>query len=250
MTPTVPNYPQKNNTPNLQKILILVGGAIIILLLIVITYLIATRPTTAVETEKDQTEKAEDSIKTDTTKSEQNDNVESISDSNDKEVNTHQKEQRIAMVINDADGWTNIRSAMSSNASIVDKVYEGTVFYITYTNNSKWCKFYWNETGPSAGYIYKKYIKPVGSTKTPPNQQKVNSSKGKYHIIIGSYHNYNDAYNICYNNPNDLFDLEVVYNSSVNAYRISAYSSYSKADVKNMLETAKYYYPDAWISKE
>ena len=113
MTPTVPNYPQKNNTPNLQKILILVGGAIIILLLIVITYLIATRPTTAVETEKDQTEKAEDSIKTDTTKSEQNDNVESISDSNDKEVNTHQKEQRIAMVINDADGWTNIRTAMS-----------------------------------------------------------------------------------------------------------------------------------------
>ena len=88
MTPTVPNYPQKNNTPNLQKIMILVGGAIIILLLIVITYLIATRPTTTVETEKEQTEKAEDSIKTDTTKSEQNDNVVSISDSNDKEENT------------------------------------------------------------------------------------------------------------------------------------------------------------------
>ena len=169
MTPTVPNYPQKNNTPNLQKILILVGGAIIILLLIVITYLIATRPTTAVETEKDQTEKAEDSIKTDTTKSEQNDNVESISDSNDKEENTPQKEQRIAMVINDADGWTNIRTAMSSSATIVDKVYDGTVFYITYTNNSKWCKFYWNETGPSAGYIYKKYLRTISCISSASN---------------------------------------------------------------------------------
>lgn len=53
---------------------------------------------------------------------------------------------------------------MSSKATNVDKVYDGTVFYVTYTGNTKWCKFYQDKTSQSIGYIYKKYIKPGSSS--------------------------------------------------------------------------------------
>lgn len=160
-------------------------------------------------------------------------------------------EKRYAMVINDADGWTNIRTAPSSKASIVDKVYDGTVFYVTYINGSKWCKFYWDESGSTAvGYIYAKYIKPVGSTKTPPNQQKVNSSYGCYHVIVGSYHHHSETNTMVNELSYHGYNPQVIYNSTVNAYRVSAYSSFSKTDAKEVLSDIKSYYPNAWLLSE
>lgn len=248
------NQNQNNNPNNTKNIIIIIGGIIIVLLLALLIFLIVK--SNIFSNSQDENEKIEN-VETGQNSAKNNESNDSTTlkhttSATDKEIQPQAPptESRQAMVINDADGWTNIRASMSSKAAIVDKVYDGTVFYVTYTNNSKWCKFYWDQTSPSVGYIYKKYIKPVGSSKTPPNQQKAKSHYGKYHIIVGSCHSYSDAYNLSLAVGSADFDHQIIYSSSVNAYRVSAYSSNSKSDAQRMLSTVRYYFADAWLLSE
>ncbi len=66
-----------------------------------------------------------------------------------------------AAVINDPDGWTNVRSGQSSNSSIVTKMWEGEVFYVDYTPGRKWVPVRQSQTGPRIGYIYAKLIRLI-----------------------------------------------------------------------------------------
>lgn len=159
---------------------------------------------------------------------------------------------RQAYIINDADGWTNIRTSPSSKSAIVDKVYEGSIFYISHIPGSKWCEFYWDINGPIVGYIHSKYIKPQGSSKSPPNQYKTSQSAGKFHIIVSAHKTYYDAQIMQrrLNNGDSGFYANIIYSPSQNTYRISVYSSYSKSDAKQQLQYVQDYWPNAWITSE
>ena len=67
-------------------------------------------------------------------------------------------EKRYPMVINDPDGFTNIRSQTNAQSRIVDQVYEGDVFYVSKIPGSNWRKFYWTEDGSFVGYIHNSRI--------------------------------------------------------------------------------------------
>ena len=243
-------YIQNNNQSsktNTQKLIIIIGSSIIILLLVLIILLLLIDNNKNIkESSHSKSEQIEQKtqVPNDTTSTDETNESQNEEASNDSQEPIS---QRHAMVINDADGWTNIRTSPSSNASIVEKVYDGTVFYVTYINGSKWCEFYWSENGPLVGYIYKKYIKPVGSSKTPPNQAKSNSSYGKYHVIIGSY-NYKDQAELMVRNC--PYYATIIYNQKLKKYRVSAYNSNSKADAENALYDIKGYYDNAWILTE
>ena len=245
------NDSQTINTPTTKRMQISTASIAIVIIVValigIIAWLLVDRFNSSPNTEPISNKNSSNTTDTiyitekDTTSTNQNEAEPNVSS---------ESSPRQAMVINDADGWTNVRSAQSSKASIVDKVYDGTVFYVTYINGSKWCKFYWDENSPSVGYIYKKYIKPVGSNKTPPNQAKVKTHYGKYHIIVGSYRNRAEAENLYIAALNANFDPQIIYNSSVNSYRVSAYSSNSKSDANDMLNTVRYHFPNAWISND
>lgn len=237
-------YEQKSSSSSL-KVLLIIGG-IIIAILIAILICITIIGGEEKKEEERVTISRQDSVSL------------SLQDSLiNQSSSTTQGETRQAYVINDADGWTNIRTSPSSKASIVDKVYDGTVFYVTDISGSKWCKFYWDQTSPSVGYIYKKYIKPVGSSKTPPNQPRYRQEEqwddnptGKYHVIVSSHYTYTDAEKMQRKVSNSGFDGEIIYSSQQNTYRVSAYSTYNKSEAKRELGYIKDYYPQAWIAQD
>lgn len=71
-----------------------------------------------------------------------------------------QAQKKYPAVINDPDGYTNVRSGQSAKSDIRFQIYDGEVFYYSPTNTN-WYKVYtWSETEP-AGYMYKTRIKPL-----------------------------------------------------------------------------------------
>ena len=69
--------------------------------------------------------------------------------------------KRIAM-INDPDGYVNIREKPNANSKIVRKIREGEMFYFTPISKAEWYPVYLKEAPPCIGYIHKSRIKTFG----------------------------------------------------------------------------------------
>ena len=61
-------------------------------------------------------------------------------------------------IINDPDGYTNIREKPDKNARIVGRFIKNEIFYYTPTNQSNWWPVYKKNAGPQIGYIYRNRI--------------------------------------------------------------------------------------------
>jgi len=72
----------------------------------------------------------------------------------------------LAAVIDDPDGFTNIRSGQSTKAAIVGKVLEGETF-LTYKQPGQWWRV--RKADGTTGFMFRKYIRLVegGAASTP-----------------------------------------------------------------------------------
>lgn len=61
-------------------------------------------------------------------------------------------------IINDPDGYTNIREKPDKSARIIGRFVKNEIFYYTPTNQSNWWPVYKKNAGPQVGYIYKNRI--------------------------------------------------------------------------------------------
>ena len=68
---------------------------------------------------------------------------------------------RIAM-INDPDGYVNIREKPNAHSKIVRKIKKNELFYFTPISRAEWYPVYLKETSPCIGYIHKSRIKTFG----------------------------------------------------------------------------------------
>ena len=163
---------------------------------------------------------------------------------------------RIMGRINDADGWTNVRSGASQKSSIVAKVYDGQTFYYTPVAGSKWSKFYWDATSPQAGYIYTKLVLPASAPPTAPVDMRAKTSSyssstpslKKYSVVVCSYPSRQQAVNL----QNELANYygessSIHYSSQKKHYRVIVYTSNSRNDAEAYLSNIRYNYPDAWL---
>ena len=65
-------------------------------------------------------------------------------------------------VINDADGWTNVRTQPSMNGAIVTKIYDGERFYFERVPGSNWVKVYRTaDDTQSIGFMHGSRVMPV-----------------------------------------------------------------------------------------
>jgi len=80
-------------------------------------------------------------------------------------------------IINDPDGYTNVREKPDKNSKIVAKFIKNEVFYYTPTNESEWWSVYKEEGGKQVGYIHKNKI--LNYTDFPPKlKEKVKKQRG------------------------------------------------------------------------
>lgn len=61
-------------------------------------------------------------------------------------------------IINDKDGYTNIRESQNIDSRIIEKFYKNNVFYYTPMCNSDWWPVYKKESDDKLGYIHKSKI--------------------------------------------------------------------------------------------
>ena len=81
-------------------------------------------------------------------------------DLNQKEkVITRKINQKYIAVIQDTDGYTNIRNGMSSNAKIIDRLFEGEHYEVFPSSDSNW----WivNTKDNVKGYVHKSRIRII-----------------------------------------------------------------------------------------
>ncbi|MGV7120736.1 YARHG domain-containing protein [Sphingopyxis sp. 550A] len=77
----------------------------------------------------------------------------------------------LAAVIDDPDGFTNIRSGQSTKAAIIGKVLEGEKF-LTYQQPGSWWRV--RKADGTTGFMFRKYIRLIEGGATPP----ADTSKG------------------------------------------------------------------------
>jgi hypothetical protein len=77
----------------------------------------------------------------------------------------------LAAVIDDPDGFTNIRSGRSTKAAIIGKVLEGEKF-LTYQQPGSWWRV--RKADGTTGFMFRKYIRLIEGGATPPTD----TSKG------------------------------------------------------------------------
>lgn len=82
-----------------------------------------------------------------------------------------------AAVIDDPDGFVNIRSKPSKGAKIVNKIMKNQVFFYFPVWGTRWCKVYIEDGGPCVGYIYHDRILPYEKC-TPEIKKKIE------HILV------------------------------------------------------------------
>ncbi len=74
-------------------------------------------------------------------------------------------------VINDADGWTNVRTQPDMNGEIVTKIYDGERFYIERIPGSNWVKVYRNaDDTQSIGFMHGSRLMLVNGTSDMNNE--------------------------------------------------------------------------------
>ena len=167
-------------------------------------------------------------------------------DAADKKETAKADEKRVAKEINDADGWTCVRTEPNAKSKEKFRVQAEKKFYVSKIEGSKWCKFYWTEDGKQEGYIHGSFIKNVGEKKTAINEYK---PTGKYHVIIGSFDDYQKA-KAKFEQIDKWADADMFFEKNKKMYRVAVYSSTDKSKAENVkADVAKDGYPDAWILK-
>jgi hypothetical protein len=73
-------------------------------------------------------------------------------------------------IINDRDGYVNIREAPNAQSKIVRRIKENEIFYFTPLSKAEWYPVYLREALPSLGYIHKSRIKTYDGF---PNKLKI-----------------------------------------------------------------------------
>ena len=100
------------------------------------------------------------------------------------EVSTSYSEGAVhqAAVINDADGWTNVRIKPNMNANIVTKIYDGEQFYFDYVPGINWVKVYRtaDASAQSIGYMHKSRVMPVNGGLATMTNDNVSFDRDEY----------------------------------------------------------------------
>lgn len=69
-------------------------------------------------------------------------------------------------VINDPDGYTNVRKGQSTNTTIVMRILEGEEFFVQ-KGKTNWWPVYLDKKGPMKGYIHNSRVKIINDSPTP-----------------------------------------------------------------------------------
>ena len=72
---------------------------------------------------------------------------------------TYQKAVKYTAVINDPDGYTNVRNQPNGNAPIIDKIYDGDKFTVEMVDANWWKA---TTTSNVKGYIHKSRVQIIG----------------------------------------------------------------------------------------
>ena len=64
-------------------------------------------------------------------------------------------------VISDPDGYTNVRKAPSTNAAIVEAIYDGELFYFQRQAGSNWVSVFRAPGGKCIGYMHQSRLRPL-----------------------------------------------------------------------------------------
>ena len=112
-----------------------------------------------------------------------------------------------AALINDPDGWTNVRSMPDAKAKIVAKIVDGEEFYFDEVPGSNWVKVYRSADAAAEciGYMFSRLVMPVGgsngnelsldSDDDDSDNNKVSSvGSEKWDALLKSYEEYVDKY--------------------------------------------------------
>lgn len=112
-----------------------------------------------------------------------------------------------AALINDPDGWTNVRSMPDGEAEIVAKIVDGEEFYFDEVPGSNWVKVYRSADASAdcIGYMHSSRVMPVGgsngnelsldSDDDDSDNNKVSSAGSeKWDALLKSYEEYVDKY--------------------------------------------------------
>lgn len=89
----------------------------------------------------------------------------------------------LAAVIDDPDGFTNIRSGQSTKAEIVGKVLEGEKF-LTYKQSGQWWRV--RKADGTTGFMFRKYIRLIegGAAAAPPPAASAPTGVGGSGVVI------------------------------------------------------------------
>jgi hypothetical protein len=82
----------------------------------------------------------------------------------------------LPFIINDSDGWTNIRQEMNSQSQIVGKVYDYEVFFFTGSNLSGYSNWIPVIAGQKRGYMHRKLILQLDKLPSLRENQTINSN--------------------------------------------------------------------------
>ena len=87
-----------------------------------------------------------------------------------------------AAVINDADGWTNVRTQPNMNGTVVTKIYDGEQFYFEKVPGINWVKVY--RTADAAaqciGYMHSSRVRPVSGSVASATNGDVSFDNDEY----------------------------------------------------------------------
>ena len=81
-------------------------------------------------------------------------------------------------IINDKDGYVNVRKEKSTNSAVVGKIYNDSLFGYDDEDKSDWIKIYKEDSGNSAleGYVHKSRIRPISKFRRVKNIRLYNDS--------------------------------------------------------------------------
>lgn len=79
--------------------------------------------------------------------------------SNNPSISSNNAGKKYIAVIDDADGFTNVRAGMSVNTKIIDKLFEGEHFEVFPSADSNWWIVYTQSN--VKGYVYKSHIRII-----------------------------------------------------------------------------------------
>jgi len=74
-------------------------------------------------------------------------------------TSTKTKSKKRLAVINDPDGYTNVRSGMSTKTEIIDRLFEGEHYEVYPTSSSNWWRV--NTQSNVLGYVHKSRIRII-----------------------------------------------------------------------------------------